>query len=105
METAQTRIAKEGGIAKADRGVSQEWRAQAAAAIATILYTHVAFSSDDVRLLLIERGHVPSNWCAVGPAMRRAEKAGWIERCGVRGLSQFASTHSAESKLWRRRTA
>jgi hypothetical protein len=100
METAE---AREEGIAKADRGVSNEWRIQAAAAIAYCSLHFDRFSSDDVRTCLRGIGHVPRNWCALGPAFRRAEKAGLIERAGMRGLSQYASTHSAETKLWRRK--
>lgn len=94
---------REAGIDKADRGVSTAWRIQAAAAIAYCSLHFDRFSSDDVRSLLVERGHEPRNWCALGPAFRRAEKAGLIERAGMRGLSSYSSTHSAETKLWRRR--
>ena len=101
---AEERAATEAAIAEVAAHTNEEWRGVAMEAVAAVARRLQPFTTEDVWLYL--REHFPDagvhNNKAMGPIMRAAQKAGWIEKTDShRAAEQMA--HNRPMQLWRSR--
>ena len=91
---ARADIAKEAGIASADRNAWPEWKREAMNALEWVASMRPAFTSQDVFIrmdsLNMDRPHEPS---AMGSIFRHAAKIGMIVKTGRHVPSQLAHCH------------
>jgi hypothetical protein len=89
------------GMAAAEAGVTDEWKAQALAAVAIAAEMYQEFTSDEVWLILESNGYGrPETPAAMGPVMRKACIGGLIRKTGRYRVSTQHTNHAREVAVW-----
>ena len=86
---------------RAYQNASKEWLAVAAGCVYCVGKTKKLFTTDDVHLLLDKEEAKTHNTSALGPVMKNAQKAGWIEKTEFKVRSKRVSGHGVYRPIWR----
>lgn len=92
---------KQDGMARAEDHAVVDWNAEVDRAVLRVCYRQALFTTDDVWAELVATTeaatHEPR---AMGPAMRRAEIAGWCKPTSDFWLSRRPERHRAPMRVW-----
>jgi hypothetical protein len=93
---------KEEGMAMAEAGASEAWKAAASSAIAEAAKSYRKFSSDEVWVILHSKGiSAPTEPRAMGPMMRNASRSGLISKTGYSKISDQEHNHARPVAVWK----
>lgn len=91
------RRARDEAMARAEAHAPEDWNARADAAILRLAKAREQFTTD----ALWDRLDPPPEPRALGPAMKRAQKAGWIEPTDRYKQSAREANHARPVRVWR----
>jgi len=95
-------IGKEEGMAMAEAGASEAWKAAASSAIAEAAKSYRKFTSDEVWVILHSNGiTAPHEPRAMGPMMRNASRSGLISKTGYSKISDQEHNHARPVAVWK----
>jgi len=93
---------KEEGMARAEAGASEAWKAAAAKAIYDAAVANPKFTSDEVWVILQSKGiGAPDEPRAMGPMIRNAALNGLIRKTGYTKVSNQPHNHARPVAVWK----
>lgn len=101
LERADAERAREEAIARVDRNADDDWMDAALQAVTDLANSRESFTTDDVWLLLTNRGVEPPHEVrAMGAVMRRAARAGLVSKTDRVRNSVRVECHCRPVAVW-----
>jgi hypothetical protein len=97
LDAEESATAAAEGIARAEAGATDEWRAEALEAVRRAATQKMFITADDVWAILDK----PEEPRALGAILLRAARAGWLERTGRTKTTTQVSGHCHPVSIWK----